>query len=740
MDSHPVPLATRNGSDRATQLRAAPLFVERAAPVNPYKDYAWRYHAAGWKGVLWIPYGAKKPPPPGFTGHTGIWPSGADITDWAENFPRGSVGLRLPRDVLGIDVDGYGQKRGRETLAQLEADLGPLPATWMSTARVDGVSGIRFYRVGQIDPDHQVIDGLSGIEMIHYGHRYAMVHPSPHPTEGEYRWWRAGEPVENQIPVVDELPRLPDAWLRHLTRRQVLHLSAGADHATTVGWLTKLRPGPACGFVQGFIEKARLQLERAGGGSRHDLTCAKTWSLVSAGAEGHRGVDDALSRLRGAFIDAVTDPGRPSVRSLPAAGKEYDDLVFGAVDKILVEAPEPAQGPCVCEPERYYVSLEGAVGDAADPGAVRQDWPFEPSPTPPPVDPYLRVRDGRSLAQLDWPELYKADFTPRWLIPHLFEQGRNYSLYGGPGVGKSLVMFDFAAQLASGRLMIDGRNVDPTAVAYFDRENSPADLANRAKAMEYEPDELENLHYFLYPDIALNVRVGAAEFVRHVVDTGSRLAIIDTLARYIHGAKENDAEWVTDLFNYSVLPLKERGIALVRIDHTGQDESKGARGTSAKKGDVDGAWLVSLDEKNQILDFVREKSRTGNGPDHVQFTRSREPTRHVLRWTSTEPAQEPPPADFEPGSEPWAQVAEDWRPVLQPPPGHAGLVVCQLDAMYGPDEKIHRRRAETELKAIGFNPRRSTTVHEACQWRNARIEAYSSRFEAGTISGTIGEP
>ena len=48
---------------------------------------------------------------------------------------------------IGIDVDHYGNKSGGDTLKALESKLGPLPATAVSTARDDKISGIRFYRV-----------------------------------------------------------------------------------------------------------------------------------------------------------------------------------------------------------------------------------------------------------------------------------------------------------------------------------------------------------------------------------------------------------------------------------------------------------------------------------------------------------------------------------------------------------------------------------------------------------------
>jgi hypothetical protein len=39
--------------------------------------------------------------------------------------------------------------------------------------------------------------------------------------------------------------------------------------------------------------------------------------------------------------------------------------------------------------------------------------------------------------------------------------------------------------------------------------------------------------------------------------------------------------------------MKQAGIALIRLDHSGKDETKGQRGGSAKSGDVDAVWRLS---------------------------------------------------------------------------------------------------------------------------------------------------
>jgi hypothetical protein len=176
---------------------------------------------------------AKKYPPPGdrhrsWTGHGAPDPSGADIEAWLDG-PEAAfnIGLRLPAGVLGLDVDAYPGKRGGESLAELIARHGPLPATWITTARTDGVSGIRLFRVPTSIDGHEINwPGEAGkhIELIQHGHRYAVVWPSINPEAGGALYgWRHGMDLgrpddvrTDVIPRPDELPWLPESWVRGL--------------------------------------------------------------------------------------------------------------------------------------------------------------------------------------------------------------------------------------------------------------------------------------------------------------------------------------------------------------------------------------------------------------------------------------------------------------------------------------------------------------------------------------------
>lgn len=136
-----------------------------------FGDTARTYRKLGWLGTIPLPPRAKEPPPDGFTGHGKPYPDDVDVRRWRKENADGNIALRLaevPRErlngqlpfayagnnvdgweLIGIDVDDYGDKHGAQQLAELEAELGPLPDTLVSSARWEGspMSGTRIFLV-----------------------------------------------------------------------------------------------------------------------------------------------------------------------------------------------------------------------------------------------------------------------------------------------------------------------------------------------------------------------------------------------------------------------------------------------------------------------------------------------------------------------------------------------------------------------------------------------------------------
>jgi hypothetical protein len=325
--------------------------------TGPYAAAAERYWQAGWRGVLPLPAGKKSPPPDGWTGHGAPYPSYADIVTWIEDRGTGNLALRMPADILGIDVDAYGDKPGAATLAELEAEHGPLPATWVSTSRDDGISGIRLF---QVPVGVNWISALPGIETIHAGHRYLVAAPSIHPITGrKYRWTSPAGKAADQPPGPAGLPELPLPWVVALARPYARAQASDLHQAEAVAWLGQLRGGDPCPPVALVLEQAVRQLTTAGGGARHEIARDSSRALTAFGGEGHAGVSGALGQLGHAFTAAALDPARgDNTRSADQAQAEYRDLLVGAIRLAAAANPQPAQ-ECDCATDDDLYDLTG---------------------------------------------------------------------------------------------------------------------------------------------------------------------------------------------------------------------------------------------------------------------------------------------------------------------------------------------------------------------------------------------
>lgn len=209
---------------------------------------------------------------------------------------------------------------------------------------------------------------------------------------------------------------------------------------------------------------------------------------------------------------------------------------------------------------------------------------------------------------IDWADFWARDHAAEeWLIRPLIPVGRSVSISAPGGTGKSFLSLYASAALATGRPCL-GDTPPATDVLYLDFEMTESDLFERLEAFGYGADiDMSRLHYALLPAIdPLDTDTGAAMIVRLAQETASRLVVIDTFSRAVKGL-ENESSTVLDFYRLTGRALKAAGVALLRIDHTGKDLDKGARGTSAKRDDVDAAWLMTATETGVQLKATKRR-------------------------------------------------------------------------------------------------------------------------------------
>lgn len=435
--------------------------------AGPYGTAADTYWRAGWRGILPLPVKAKKNPPSGFTGDGGIYPSYADIYTWTSGREAsGNIALRMPANVIGLDVDAYGDKPGAETLRLAEAAHGPLPATWRTTSRDDGVSGIRLYRV----PEGLAWPGEIGAatEIIQARHRYAIVWPSIHPEGKTYRWISPDGIVSTHVPDPDDLPLLPETWVQaytagvlatHTSRAKVAHSDAvawvaGHDHSTA----------DMCTRMEKAVDQFNDDLK----GSAHNSTRDAVLRIARLADEGHHGSVHALAYVRRAFITDATNPNRSLLgkgrRTESEAVYEFGELVASGVGVVIANPTGMATCDCYGQLTGLIApTVAGATPVEGNTALAPLEQPHtetvtETSPDPEP-DGLKRMRDGATFI-LDAP-----DTVPNiWGEGDecLWAQGEALMIVGPPGVGKTTLSGQVLRGLLGLQERVLGLPVRPT--------------------------------------------------------------------------------------------------------------------------------------------------------------------------------------------------------------------------------------------------------------------------------------
>jgi len=384
--------------------------------VNPFKEYAQEYFDKGWSPVP-LPYKKKANPPSGYTGRSATkLVDQAAIDKWLKTNILQNIAIRIPDDMIGLDVDNYEGHGGAETLAELEEKHGTLPDTCLVTSRDDGISGIRLYRV----PPGLAWSGKygPGIDVIQSGHRYAVVFPSTHPEERTYQW------RDKEIPLRTSVPDLPSSLIEELSQGTVGEVLVASDVSTAEAsdWLNALPGGKVCWEVHGQLEKIRDEIQS----NRHDTMKNGQWALVKLGVEGHRGVRKALAELRELFFaEILGDHEREQV-----ASKEFYSALNTAVKKNYEVEHEEL---CEC----------GAVPDLDASGMFNSGRTNLPT----------RSRGRLKPAKLALESLNDIEMeATTWLWQDRIPAGTLCVLTGRGDVGKSMVSVSWTSWLTRGKM------------------------------------------------------------------------------------------------------------------------------------------------------------------------------------------------------------------------------------------------------------------------------------------------
>lgn len=307
--------------------------------IAPFAEASEALLKAGWSPIP-LPARCKEPPPLGYTGSNARAVTLADVRRWIAEQSDNNVAVRMPTGVVGIDVDDYAGKHGGDDLTQLEAELGPLPQTFMSTSREGTRSQIRFFRV---PVGTRLCSSMSNaIEVIQPHHRYAVVSPSIHPEGRKYRWFDTGfEPIEHP-PTVDDLSDLPWAWIDRFSVQRPAGVNAGAATTDRIAEFVEANTdarAPLC--LKGIETKLNRRTK-----GRHDTLVEVACWVAREAAAGYYPAGDGFRLLNEWWRRVMDDSRRYD-------GTELADAIAWAV------------GQADAEPERI-AELRAGLDGAAD--------------------------------------------------------------------------------------------------------------------------------------------------------------------------------------------------------------------------------------------------------------------------------------------------------------------------------------------------------------------------------------
>lgn len=222
-----------------------------------------------------------------------------------------------------------------------------------------------------------------------------------------------------------------------------------------------------------------------------------------------------------------------------------------------------------------------------------------------------RIRDGESLVinggkrKITLPISWGSegfDAQQSYVIKGLIPAESLCSTYGASGSYKSFLAISWSCHVATG-MAWGGRRVSKGAVIYIAGEGSMG-VKRRVKAWEITHDKvvtdlcIVNAPVFpASPDYVEQV-IRTAGLVKSRTGENVRLIVIDTLARCFGGNDENDSRDMGAFIQGCDAIKQATGATVLVVHHSGKDETKGARGSSAFRAALDAEYRISRENSD----------------------------------------------------------------------------------------------------------------------------------------------
>lgn len=227
--------------------------------------------------------------------------------------------------------------------------------------------------------------------------------------------------------------------------------------------------------------------------------------------------------------------------------------------------------------------------------------------------------------RVQWIDDYAAAVVdPVWLLPGFVPAHGTGMLYGASGSYKSFLALDMASCVAHGHAGQWGAPPVPNDVLYLAGEG-PISTAKQRRPAWVEWQEVKSPHRLaIFPRVPfMGDKDGWQGLKLDIEEMGMkpRLIIIDTLTRLLTGFDENSTKDASLATGFMEDLARHYECFVLAIHHTGKDESKGARGSSAFFANMD--TVLSTKKKPGGTCFQVRKHKDADAPDDPLYFKTR---------------------------------------------------------------------------------------------------------------------
>jgi len=207
----------------------------------------------------------------------------------------------------------------------------------------------------------------------------------------------------------------------------------------------------------------------------------------------------------------------------------------------------------------------------------------------------------------------EAVLTSNYMVKGWLDRNCLSMLYGPSNAGKTFVALDIAMHIAAGKSW-RGLRVNGGPVLYIAAEGG-AGIRNRLAAIKHDRPDMASAPFTLLPvGLDLHGQGDAVAVCEIMPDEAPALVVVDTLARSMGAGDENTAKDAAMFVRNCDLIREATGAHVMVIHHTGKDEDRGARGSSALRAAVDNEIQVTSE-----WEIISRKQRDQEPPEPLHF-------------------------------------------------------------------------------------------------------------------------